>query len=371
MHKIEFFQVAPYTAQMIAQIKQAANDVIDSGWYILGPHKQKFEANFAKYCNVNHAIGVGNGLEAISIALQAMDIGQGDEVIVPAHTFIATWLAVSKVGAKPVPVDVDYSTGNIAPNLIEAAITKQTKAIIPVHLYGQPCDMQPILQLAKKYNLKLIDDSAQAHGASYDNKTVGGFCDASTFSFYPAKNLGALGDGGAVTANDSELADKIKTIANYGSKQKYHHIHMGTNSRLDEMQAAILNVKLDYLDNEIKHRRQIADIYTNELANIAGLDLPQVVAGANPVWHLYTVKTDKRQALIQHLADNNIASLIHYPLTPLQQQCYADYAAQYGYKATDYPVSVKIAATTLSLPIGMHLSEVDVLYVCEKVKSFF
>ncbi|EDN71222.1 DegT/DnrJ/EryC1/StrS aminotransferase [Beggiatoa sp. PS] len=309
--------------ELIAELDAAYDRVLASNWFILGAEVEAFETEFAAYCGTKHCIGVGNGLDALNLILHAYGIGIGDEVIVPANTYIATWLAISHTGATPVPVEPNEQTYNIDTTKIEAAITKQTKAIMPVHLYGQPADMGPIIEIARHYNLKVIEDAAQAHGATYKGKRTGNLSDAAGFSFYPGKNLGALGDGGAITTNDDELADKVRILRNYGSKVKYHNETKGFNSRLDPLQAAFLRVKLKYLDLWNNHRRKIARRYQESLANCPNIILPFVPDWVEPVWHLFVIRSQQRNELQQKLRDSNINTMIHYPIPPHLSEAYA------------------------------------------------
>ena len=337
--------------ELQADIDAAVQRVLASGYYILGPEVEAFENEFASYCGAAHAIGVANGLDALHLALRAMDVGSGDEVIVPSNTYIATWLAVSQCGAKPVPVEPDARTCNIDPAQIEAAITPRTKVILPVHLYGQPADMDPILAIARKHVLRVLEDGAQAHGARYKGQRLGAHGDAVAWSFYPGKNLGAMGDGGAVTTNDAQLADRIRVLRNYGSRVKYVNEVQGTNSRLDPLQAAILRVKLGRLDEWNARRSAIAQSYQQGLAD-CGLGLPQVPDWAEPVWHLYVVRSPQRDALQAHLSKAGVGSLIHYPISPHLQQAYASL----GYQPGDFPIAEAMASAVLSLPMGPHLN---------------
>jgi len=341
----------------------AFQNVLANGHFILGEKVGEFEKNFAGYCDVDYAIGVGNGLDALIIILRAMEIGPGDEVIVPAHTFIATWLAVSAVGAKPVPVDVDENTYNIDANLIEAKINHRTKAIIAVHLYGQPADMFLLRNIADKYQLKLIEDAAQAHGAEYEHKKTGSLGDAAGFSFYPTKNLGAFGDGGAITTNDKDLADKIQLIRNYGAKSKYHHLIKGYNSRLDEIQASLLNIKLTQLDSWNQKRQILAEHYTSFLQQCSSIKLPFVMQNCNPVWHLYTICVSNRENLMNKLKQKNIQTVIHYPVAPHLSEAYSDLE----YQSSDFPVAELIAESTLSLPLWPYMKLSQVEYVAQAI----
>lgn len=335
--------------------------VYDKNWFIQGEQEETFNENFAQYCGAKYCIGVGNGLEALRMILQAYDIGEGDEVIVPSNTFIATALAVTYVGAKLVFVEPDITTYTINPLLIEEKITDKTKAIIAVHLYGQTCDMDSIMEIAKKYNLKVIEDAAQAHGAEYKGKRAGNLGDAAGFSFYPGKNLGALGDAGAITTNDEQLARKVRAIGNYGSEKKYNHIYKGTNSRLDEIQAGFLNVKLNHLDKWNDRRREIANRYLDGIKN-PNIVLPTVKEENVPVWHIFAIRSEKREELIKYLTKNNIGTMIHYPIPIHMQKAYEDL----GYKQGDYPIAEKISNEQISLPMfyGLKDEEVDHIISC-------
>jgi dTDP-4-amino-4,6-dideoxygalactose transaminase len=347
-------------------MKEAFAQVYDSYWYVLGKNVTQFEAEYAAFNTTKHCIGVSNGLDALHLALKACDVGAGDEVIVPSNTYIATALAVSYVGAKPVFVEPNKQTYNINPENIEAAITPQTKAIMPVHLFGQACEMEAIMDLAKKHNLVVIEDNAQAQGASYNGKLTGAWGHANGTSFYPGKNLGALGDAGAVTTNDEKLATKIKTLRNYGSQKKYYNEIIGHNMRLDELQAAFLAVKLKYLAGWTAQRQEIASWYDEALKSIEGIVLPTTHPKAKHVYHLYVIRSEKRDALQQHLNEHGIGTLIHYPIPPHLQEAY-----QYlGYQKGDFPIAEELAATSLSLPLwpGMTKSQVD--YIAQLILIF-
>lgn len=356
---------APYV-ELKYELDEAYKRVMESGWYILGNECETFEKEFADYCGVKYCIGVGNGLEALHLILRAYGIGEGDEVIVPANTYIATWLAVSYGGAKPVPVEPDEKTYNINPTLIEKAINKNTKGIIAVHLYGQPADMDPINAIAKKYNLKVIEDAAQAHGAKYKGRRTGSLGDSAGFSFYPGKNLGAFGDGGAITTNDSVLADKVKILRNYGSRVKYQNEVKGFNSRLDELQAAMLRVKLSKLDEWNIRRKIVAQNYLRELDNVNTIVLPFVPEWAEPVWHLFVVRHEERNKLQSYLNEACIGTLIHYPIPPHLSGAFANI----GYKKGDFPFTESTAHYVLSLPMGPHLTEVDLSEIIVKIKNY-
>ena len=350
--KVPFLDfVRPYE-ELKAELDEAYFRFMQSAWYVLGREVEAFEAEFAQYCGVKHCVGVANGLEALHLILRAYGIGEGDEVIVPSNTYIATWLAVSYAGAKPVPVEPDSHTFNLDPARIEAAITPRTKAIMPVHLYGQPADMDPIMRLARERGLKVVEDNAQAQGARYQGKRTGSLGDAAGNSFYPGKNLGAFGDAGAVTTNDADLADAIRTLRNYGSKKKYYNECKGYNSRLDEMQAAFLRVKLRKLDDWNGRRCAVAKDYLAKLKGAPGLTLPATPSWAEPVWHLFVVRHPQRGALQAKLTEAGVGTLIHYPVPPHLSGAYADA----GWRKGAFPLAEDYAATVLSLPIGPHLA---------------
>lgn len=356
--KVPFLDLQAAYEELNAPIEAAVARVLASGRYIGGPEVEAFEEEWAAYCDAAHAVGVANGMDALTLALRALEIGPGDDVIVPSHTFIATWLAVSAVGARPVPVEPDPSTYNIDAALIESAITPATKAIIPVHLYGQPADLDPILGIARRYKLRVVEDAAQAHGARYKGKRIGCHGDIVCWSFYPGKNLGAFGDGGAVTTNDRGLADRIRMLGNYGSVEKYVNEAQGCNSRLDPLQAAILGVKLRYLDAWNDRRRAVAEAYLKGLAE-SPLMLPVVAEWAEPVWHLFVVRHPQRDALQRKLTEAGIGSLIHYPIPPRRQPCYA----HAGYDDIRNSVASRTADEVLSLPMGPHLTPAEVAHV--------
>jgi dTDP-4-amino-4,6-dideoxygalactose transaminase len=336
------------------ELRTAFERVMTSGWYIQGNECKQFENEFAHYCQVEHCIGVGNGLDALHLILRGYGIGTGDEVIVPSNTYIATWLAASYAGATPVPVEPDVRTYNLDPALIEAAITTRTKAIMVVHLYGQPADMDAINAIAKKHGLKVIEDAAQAHGARYKGRPVGTLGDAAGFSFYPGKNLGAIGDGGAVTTNDANLAQRIRVLGNYGSHVKYHNDVKGYNSRLDELQAAFLRAKLTVLDEWNARRKAIANQYLSGMAGTS-LVLPHVPDWADPVWHLFVVRSHQRDVLQSQLQQSGISTMIHYPIPPHLQPAYCEL----GYAHGAFPTAEAIHKQVLSLPIGPHLGEAN------------
>ena len=361
---IPFLDLKTPHSELRQELQEAFTEVLDSGWFIQGKQLDAFENEYAAYCGAKHCIGVGNGLDALHLILRAYDIGAGDEVIVPSNTYIATWLAASYAGATPVPVEPDERTYNINPALIEAAITPKTKAIMAVHLYGQPADMDTINAIALKFNLKVIEDAAQAQGAGYKGKLAGNLGDAAGHSFYPGKNLGALGDGGAITTNDDDLADKLKVLRNYGSRVKYFNEVKGFNSRLDEMQAAFLRVKLRNLTQWNDRRKQIAAYYQENL-DASNIILPFVPDWADPVWHLFVVRSKTREKLQSQLSHAEIGTVIHYPIPPHLQAAYAEM----GFKKGDFPLAEAIHNEVISLPIGPHLGMDGAIAVCNAVNS--
>tara|TARA_Y100000590_G_scaffold11104_2_gene13676 strand:+ start:2419 stop:3519 length:1101 start_codon:yes stop_codon:yes gene_type:complete len=342
---VPFLELGLTYKELKTEIDEAIQQVLDSGEYILANEVDIFEKEFAEYCGAKYCVSVGSGLDALRLVLHAWNIGSGDEVIVPAHTFIATWLAISHTGAMPIPVDVNEKTFNIDTSLIEKAITKNTKAIIPVHLYGQIADMESIKHIANKYNIKVLEDAAQAHGSMYNKKKSGNIGNAAAFSFYPGKNLGAYGDGGAITTNSSELAKKIRLLRNYGSITKYSHITIGFNNRLDELQAAILRVKLKYLDRHNRLRSKIANFYYNNIDNDK-IKLPYWSGHSDHVFHLFVIRVKKRNNLQELMMKKGFQSLIHYPTPPHKQDAYKNLNKLY------FPITEKISREVLSLPIG-------------------
>ena len=364
--KIPFLDLKSSYQELKDELDASYLRVIDSGWYILGGEVDAFEQEFAAYTGVAHCIGVGNGLEALQLILMAWGIGHGDEVIVPANTYIASWLAVSYTGAMPIPVEPDPKTYNIDPERIEAAITSHTKAIMPVHLYGQPVEMETIWRVAERHGLKIIEDAAQAHGGRYRDRKTGNLGDAAGFSFYPTKNLGAIGDAGAVLTNDDALADKIRVLRNYGSREKYYNEVRGHNSRLDPLQAAFLRVKLWHLDEWNERRKQMATHYLDGLRDIPDLGLPRVPPDVIPVWHVFIVSHPERDHLQEYLGEQGVGTLIHYPVPPHLSEAYQDL----GYQTGDFPITEKMADTILSIPMGPHLSMEDADYVIEKIREF-
>lgn len=367
MNQIKFLDLLGINKSHEEEILQAIKNIIDSGWYILGESVRKFEETFAKYCGVKHCIGVANGLDALTLILRAYKemgvLKDGDEVIVPANTYIATILSITNNNLKPVLVEPDLETYTIDANKAEEAITKKSKAIMPVHLYGQAADMDRINALAIRYDLKVIEDAAQAHGALFNGMKTGSLGDAAGFSFYPGKNLGALGDGGAVTTNDDELAKIIHALGNYGSYKKYENRYKGVNSRLDEIQAAILKVKLAYLDQDNSRRRKIAQIYRQEISNPLVI-LPKAVTEEGHVWHLFVIRTDERIKFQEYLLKNGIQTLIHYPLPPHKQKAYSEFNTR------SFPITERIHREVLSLPISQVLDQSEVEFIVGIVNEF-
>ena len=368
---IPFLDLKNINQQYREQLIEACTRVIDSGWYIGGNELEQFEQNFAKYCGTQYAIGVANGLDALILVLRAWkELGklqEGDEVIVPSNTYIASILAISANQLKPVLVEPDLNTFNLDPAKIEAALTEKTKAILPVHLYGQLAAMPEIMAIAEKYNLLVLEDSAQSHGAALHNKKAGNWGHASGFSFYPGKNLGALGDAGAITTNDAELANMLKALRNYGSHEKYKNLVQGVNSRLDEIQAAILDIKLKFLDQETLHRRKIAALYLENINNSL-IQLPKMQINAlddkQHVWHLFVIRTEHRKALKKHLTEHGIQTLIHYPIPPHKQQAYVEL------NNSSFPISEKIHSEVLSLPMSPTLSLTDAQFIIDVCNGF-
>lgn len=362
---VPFLDLRAAYLELQHEIDEAVRRVITSGFYIGGPELERFEEAFAAYCEAHHCVGVGNGLDALRLTLLALDVGPGDEVIVASNTYIATWLAVSMTGAVPVPVEPDPGTHNIDPDRIEAAITARTKAILPTHLYGQPADLDPILEIAQRRGLKVLEDAAQAHGARYKGRRLGAHGDAVAWSFYPGKNLGALGDAGAVTTNDLDVADRVRTLGNYGSRIKYVNEVRGFNSRLDPLHAAVLQVKLRHLDEWNARRSAIAAFYGEQLAGSA-VQPPAVPNWANPAWHLYVVRAPHREQLAKRLAEAGVQTLIHYPIPPHLQKAYADLAIPAG----ALPIAEQLASQVLSLPIGPHLAHDEAKQVAGRLKCW-
>ena len=362
---VPFVSFKPLEKELDTQLRAAFERVLDNSWYIDGKEDKAFEKAFAEYCGTKYCVGCGNGLDALMLTLKALDVGTGDEVIVPSNTYIATALAVTYVGAKPVFVEPDIRTFNIDPALIEEKITPNTKAIMPVHLYGQPCDMDPIMAIAKKHNLYVIEDCAQAHGATYKGQKIGTFGDAAGFSFYPGKNLGALGDAGATVTNDEALAAKVRAFGNYGSDYKYHHIYKGNNSRLDELQAAFLSAKLPIMDRVNENRRATAKRYLEGITNPA-IILPYVPETVKPVWHIFAVRCEKRDELAAYLAEKGIGTNKHYPIPMHLQDCYADLGIREG----ELPIAEEISRTELSLPMYYGMTDEEIDYVIDAINDF-
>lgn len=361
---IPFLDLRAAYLELRQEIDAAIARVLESGHYILGPEVEAFEEEWADFCDARHAIGVANGLDALHLGLRAMGVGPGDEVIVPSNTYIATWLAVSQCGATPIPVEPIAETYNIDPTKIEEAITPRTKVILPVHLYGQPADLDPIINIAQSYKLRVLEDAAQAHGARYKGRRIGAHGDAVAWSFYPGKNLGALGDAGAVTTNESEIADRIIALRNYGSRVKYVNEVQGFNSRLDPIQAAVLRVKMKRLEEWNKRRNDIAKYYRSNI-NTNCLSMPLIKEWANPSWHLFVVSVLQRDIIAKRLKDAGIATLIHYPIPPHLQNAYAEK----GYGIGDFPIAESLARSILSLPIGPHISDKDIQYICRVIHN--
>lgn len=363
--KVPFVSFLPMEKELDKDLRAAFERVYTRSWYIEGVEDEAFEKAFAEYCDTDYCVGVGNGLDALVMALKGLGICVGDEVIVPSNTYIATALAVTYVGATPVFVEPDIRTFNINPALIEAAITDKTKAIMPVHLYGQACDMDPIMEIAKKHNLFIVEDCAQAHGATYKGKKIGTFGEAAGFSFYPGKNLGALGDAGATITNNKELADKIRAYSNYGSDYKYHHIYKGNNSRLDEMQAAFLAAKLPHLERMNVERRRVAQMYLDGIKN-PEVVLPFVPDYAVPVWHIFGIRCKRRAELEKFLNEKGIGTNKHYPIPMHLQDCYKDL----GFKEGDFPIAEEISATELSIPMYYGMTDEQTQYVIDSINEF-
>lgn len=349
------------------QVQEGISGILERDWYVLGKESAEFEKVYATFNEVNHVIGTGNGLDALRVSLYALGVGNGDEVIVPANTFIATWLAVSSVGATIIPVEPDPVTYNISPKAIREAITKKTKAIMPVHLYGQACEMDAICAIAEEFNLHIVEDNAQSQGATFKGKLTGTFGVLNGTSFYPGKNIGAFGDAGAITSNDEEFASKARKIANYGSAKKYLHEYKGINSRLDEFQAVVLKEKLKFIDAWNTERKAIAKTYIENLQDCSGITLPYTHKDATHVYHIFMIQCEQRDALQKHLASKGIGTLVHYPIPPHLQEAYKELQYQEG----DFPITEKICRNALSLPLFPGLSTAEIQYICQEVKRFF
>jgi len=364
---VPFLSFASQHDPIRSEVLAAIADVYDRQWYVLGEQVRAFEAEYSAFNQVSHTVGVANGLDALHLGLKALGVQPGDEIIVPSNTYIATWLAVSFVGGVPVPVEPNPQTYNLDPARLEAALTSRTKGIMPVHLYGQACEMGPILAIARRHGLWVMEDNAQAQGAAWEERPTGSFGQVNGTSFYPGKNLGALGDAGAVTTNDDALAAQIRTLRNYGSQQKYYNEIIGHNSRLDELQAAVLRVKLPQLAAWTAQRQQVAGLYNEHLAGLADLTLPIVAEGATHVYHLYVVRSPRRDALQQHLTKQGVGTLIHYPVPPHLQQAYEPLRRPVG----SFPIAEELAATCLSLPMWPGMTEGHVAAVAAAVRSFY
>lgn len=365
MINVPFVSFIPMEKELDGELRDAFSRVFESSYYIDGKEDRSFEDAFARYCGVGHCIGCGNGLDALTLVLRALGVGAGDEVIVPSNTYIATALAVTYAGAMPVFVEPSIDTFNIDPTLIKSAISPRTKAIMPVHLYGQPADMEPILEIAQQYGLYVVEDAAQAHGAVYRGKRVGSFGDAAGFSFYPGKNLGALGDAGATTTNNVALAAKVKALGNYGSDRKYHHVYQGVNSRLDELQAAMLSVKLPHLDRMNDFRRSVATRYTEGITN-KNVILPTCIDGVEPVWHIFAVRCQKRDELAAYLSDRGIGCGMHYPTPMHLQGAYSSFEISEG----SLPIAEEISRTELSLPMFYGMTDEQIAWVIDSINEF-
>lgn len=364
--KIPFNDFSSPYQELKAELDAAYARFMESGWYVLGKEVEAFEEEYAAYNQATHCVGVGHGLDALHLALRALGVGPGDEVIVPSNTYIATWLAVTQAGASITPVEPDPTTFNIDPARIEEAITPNTKVILAVNLYGQPCDYDPILAIAHRHGLKVAIDNAQAHGALYKGRRVGGIADIECHSFYPSKNLGAFGEAGAITTNDADLADKVRVLRNYGSRIRYHNEVAGYNSRLDELQAALLRVKLRHLDEWNARRTKVSASYIPALST-AGCQLPAVPEWADPVWHLFVIRHPQRNALQKHLADHGIQTLIHYPIPPHLSGAYSE---EFKIRKSKFEIAEALASEVLSLPIGPHVTEDQTTFITESIRSF-
>lgn len=364
--KVPFATFLPMHNEIRQELDSAYNRVLDKSYFIHGDECRKFEEEFAEYCGVKYCVGVATGLDALFLILKAMNIGNGDEVIVPSNTYIATALAVSYTGAKPIFVEPEIETFNINPSRIEEKITSNTKAIIAVHLQGRTADMEAINVIAKKHNLKVIEDAAQAHGAKYKGKKAGSLCDAAGFSFYPGKNLGALGDGGCITTNNKKLADKVRALGNYGSDYKYHHIYKGVNSRLDEIQAAFLRVKLPNLDRWNEDRRATAKKYFESIKNPL-IKLPlKSTDEFEHIYHVFVIRCDKRDELEKYLNVNGVGTVKHYPIPMHEQECYKDLEIKHG----ELPIAEEISRTVLSIPMYYGMTDEEINYVIEVINKF-
>src|SRR5687768_14281492 len=365
--KVPILDLKPAYDELRSELDAAYHRVMDSGWVLLGRELEAFEAEYAASVDVKHCVGVANGLEAMQLVLMALGLKAGDEVIVPSHGYIATWLAVTHVGATPVPCEPDAKTYNLDPERITALVTPRTKVILPIHLYGQTADMKAINTVAEKHGLFVLEDAAQSHGATCNGTAAGALGHAAGVSFYPSKNLGAMADGGAVTTNDDVLADKLRHLRNYGSKVRYQNEYLGMNSRLSELQAAFLRVKLPRLEEWNSRRAALAQRYLERLHGIGDVVLPVVASWARPVWHLFVIRTSRRDALQKHLAEKGVGTQIHYPVPPHLSRAYANA----GWKKGEFSLAERYASEVLSLPIGPHTSSQQVDYVCESIREFY
>lgn len=365
--KVPLLDLKPAADELRTELDAAYRRVMDSGWFLLGKELEAFESEYAKSVGSAHCIGVANGLEALQMVLMARGIGPGDEVIVPSNGYIATWLAVTHVGAKPIPCEPDATTHNLDPARIAALVTSRAKAVLPIHLYGQTADMMAINAIAEKHGLFVLEDAAQSHGAMCHGRASGALGHAAGHSFYPSKNLGAMADAGAITTDDAKLADRLRHLRNYGCKVRYQNDYIGLNSRLEELQAAFLRVKLAHLSEWNARRRRLAARYHEQLKGVGDLLLPHVPAWAEPVWHLFVIRTARREALQAHLSARGVGTQIHYPTPPHLSGAYRDA----GWKRGDFPIAEKLAAEVLSLPIGPQHTAEQIDYVCESVRSFF
>ena len=365
--KVSYLDLKKINLTHDEELSHAFKEVLNSGWYILGDKVKQFEKEYALFNQTQYSVGVGNGLDALILALKALNVGANDEVIVPSNTYIATWLAISYVGATPVPVEPRIDTYNLNPDLIEEKISKKTKAIIPVNLYGQAAELEEICTIAKKHSLYVIEDNAQAQGAKYRGKLTGSWGHINATSFYPGKNLGALGDAGAITTEDAELDSKIRILRNYGSEKKYYNEIKGINSRLDELQAALLSVKLKYINHSNLERTQLASVYNSCLKNIGDIITPSIAKNADSVYHIYSIRTKHRDKLQEYLNECGIGTMVHYPVPPHLQNAYKELP----YKKGSFPIAEETANTCLSLPLYPGLTENDMEYIVEQIKTFY
>jgi len=364
--QVPYLSFDKMNAQVRTESLAAFTRFFDKKWFVLGSEVAEFEKKYAAFSHAKYCIGVANGLDALTISLRVLGIGRGDEVLVASNSYIATVISISGAGATPVFVEPDIRTYNLDPEKLEAAITSNTKAIMPVHLYGQPCEMDRIMQIAEKYSLKVVEDNAQGHAGTFNNQITGSFGHVNATSFYPTKNLGAFGDAGAITTDDQALAEEAAKVRNYGFEKRYYCKYKGINSRLDECQAALLNIKLDYLKEWTAERQKIASWYNDRLKDIPGLILPYIHPGAKSVFHIYLIRTPKRDQLQTFLKQKGIGTLIHYPVPPHLQEAYRDL----GFKKGDFPIAEELSETSLSLPLYIGMTEAEVDYVAEQIKSF-